>query len=176
MIKKLIRKLFGQDAAPTDDTLPAEAEADVTGRAPARTKSATAPAGKARRKPAGAAAKVVRDPDVPVIIPHDMHGIDPTLISKNAIRVTEGLQQAGHRAFIVGGAVRDLLLGVAPKDFDVATDATPEQVQKLFRRARIIGRRFQIVHVQFGQDIIETSTFRALVDPAGGRPPRRRAA
>jgi poly(A) polymerase len=66
--------------------------------------------------------------------------------------------------------VRDLLLGIAPKDFDVATDATPEQVQKLFRRARIIGRRFQIVHVQFGQEIIETSTFRALVDPPAAEP------
>ncbi len=111
---------------------------------------------------------------MPVIIPHDVRGIDPTLISRNAIRVTEGLQQAGHRAFIVGGAVRDLLLGIKPKDFDVATDATPEQVQKLFRRARIIGRRFQIVHVQFGREIIETSAFRALVDPpaADAAPPR----
>jgi poly(A) polymerase len=178
VIKKLIRKLFGQDAAPADDTLPAEAEADVTGRAPARTKSATEGAAKPRRKTIrapGATVKAVRDPDVPVIIPHDVHGIDPALISRNAIRVTEGLQQAGHRAFIVGGAVRDLLLGIKPKDFDVATDATPEQVQKLFRRARIIGRRFQIVHVQFGQEIIETSTFRALVDPpaADAAPPRR---
>lgn len=111
-----------------------------------------------------------------MILSSDIHGIDPALISKNAIRVTEGLQQAGHRAFIVGGAVRDLLLGIPPKDFDVATDATPDQVQKLFRRVRIIGRRFQIVHVQFGQEIIETSTFRALMDaPAepSPEPPRR---
>ncbi|ALS58910.1 polynucleotide adenylyltransferase PcnB [Pandoraea norimbergensis] len=100
----------------------------------------------------------------PVVIPVSVHGIDPTLLSKNAVRVTDTLQQAGFKAFIVGGAVRDLLLGIAPKDFDVATSATPEQVQRLFRRARIIGRRFQIVHVQFGQEIIETSTFRALVD------------
>ncbi|MGI4860303.1 MAG: polynucleotide adenylyltransferase PcnB [Janthinobacterium lividum] len=105
-------------------------------------------------------------PDVPVVIPASVHGINSALISRNAVRVTQGLQEAGFRAFIVGGAVRDLLLGVAPKDFDVATDATPEQVQRLFRRARIIGRRFQIVHVQFGQEIIEVSTFRALVDPA----------
>ncbi|VVE66374.1 poly(A) polymerase [Pandoraea captiosa] len=101
---------------------------------------------------------------VPVVIPVSTHGIDPSLLSKNAVRVTDTLQQAGFKAFIVGGAVRDLLLGIAPKDFDVATSATPEQVQRLFRRARIIGRRFQIVHVQFGQEIIETSTFRALVD------------
>src|ERR1700688_1799680 len=75
------------------------------------------------------------------------HGIDRALVSRAALRTCETLQAAGFRAYIVGGAVRDLLLGIAPKDFDVATDATPEQVQRLFRRARLIGRRFQIVHV-----------------------------
>ncbi|MGH8780575.1 polynucleotide adenylyltransferase PcnB [Paraburkholderia sp.] len=165
MIKKLIRKLFGQDTAATDAATPADTTAaDATSPATAA-KTRRKPARDAGTKGAKAAKDTKRDPDVPVIIPSDIHGIDPSLISRNAIRVTEGLQQAGFRAFIVGGAVRDLLLGVAPKDFDVATDATPEQVQKLFRRARIIGRRFQIVHVQFGQEIIETSTFRALVDP-----------
>jgi len=175
VIKKLIRKLFGQDPAPADDTQPAEADSDSTGSARTRTRPTTAGTARPRRKASGAAAPAVPEPDVPVIIPHDVHGIDPTLISRNAIRVTEGLQQAGHRAFIVGGAVRDLLLGIKPKDFDVATDATPDEVQKLFRRARIIGRRFQIVHVQFGQEIIETSTFRALVDPpaADAAPARR---
>ena len=88
------------------------------------------------------------------------HGINPQLISPNAIRVTQTLQEAGYKAFIVGGAVRDLLLGIKPKDFDVATNATPEQVKRLFRRAFIIGRRFQIVHVMFGQEIIEVTTFR----------------
>nr|WP_232534522.1 polynucleotide adenylyltransferase PcnB [Mycoavidus sp. B2-EB] len=97
----------------------------------------------------------------PVSVPARIHQIDSALISRHALRVTSTLQQEGYNAFIVGGAVRDLLLGVAPKDFDVATDATPEQVQKLFRRARLIGRRFQIVHVPFGQEIIEVSTFRA---------------
>ncbi|WP_250471335.1 polynucleotide adenylyltransferase PcnB [Caballeronia sp. GAFFF1] len=162
MIKKLIRKLFGQESAASsegasNDTPGASADDTQATEAKAVRKSTRAP----RKK---AAAPVKRDPNVPVILSSDIHGIDPSLISKNAVRVTEGLQQAGHRAFIVGGAVRDLLLGVAPKDFDVATDATPDQVQRLFRRARIIGRRFQIVHVQFGQEIIETSTFRALVD------------
>lgn len=117
-------------------------------------------------------------PARPVVIPAQTHRIDPALISRNAVRVTDTLQQAGFKAFIVGGAVRDLLLSVPPKDFDVATSATPEQVQRLFRRARIIGRRFQIVHVQFGSEIIEVSTFRALVDAQdseqiGARPPRR---
>ena len=149
MIKKLIRRLLGQDESAADSN-----------------------------EPAGA-----RVPTTPTVVSADVHHIDPALISRNAVRVTDTLQQAGFRAFIVGGAVRDLLLNIAPKDFDVATDATPEEVQKLFRRARIIGRRFQIVHVQFGQDIIETSTFRALVDQptvpadaqvdAQAEPPRR---
>lgn len=88
------------------------------------------------------------------------HGIDPELVSSNAIRVTQTLQENGYKAFIVGGAVRDLLLGVKPKDFDIATNATPEQVKRLFRRAFLIGRRFQIVHVMFGQDLLEVTTFR----------------
>jgi poly(A) polymerase len=96
-----------------------------------------------------------------------VHQINPELLSKNAVKVTHVLQEAGFNAYIVGGAVRDLLLGIAPKDFDVATNATPDQVQKLFRRSRLIGRRFQIVHVTFyGKDrpeIIEVSTFRAHV-------------
>jgi len=99
------------------------------------------------------------------------HRIDPHLLSKNAVKVTHTLQQAGFEAFIVGGAVRDLALGIGPKDFDVATNATPDQVQRLFRKARLIGRRFQIVHVTFfgkgHPEIIEVSTFRALLDNAG---------
>ncbi len=93
------------------------------------------------------------------------HGINPQLVARNAHRVCETLQKAGFQAFIVGGAVRDLLLGIAPKDFDVATDATPEQVKQHFRRAIIIGRRFRLVHVMFGQETIEVSTFRALDNP-----------
>ena len=79
------------------------------------------------------------------------HRINPELLSKNAVKVTHVLQDAGYDAYIVGGAVRDLLLGIAPKDFDVATNATPEQVKGLFRRAFIIGRRFRIVHVVYGR-------------------------
>lgn len=96
----------------------------------------------------------------PAVLGPNEHNIDPTLLSPNAVRVTQALQEAGFNAFVVGGAVRDLLLGVKPKDFDVATNATPEQVKNLFRRAFIIGRRFQIVHVMFGQEIIEVTTFR----------------
>ena len=107
----------------------------------------------------------------PKRIPKKSHRIDPHLLSKNAVKVTDTLQEAGYEAFIVGGAVRDLVLGIGPKDFDVATNATPDQVQKLFRKARLIGRRFQIVHVTFfgkgHPEIIEVSTFRALLDNAG---------
>jgi poly(A) polymerase len=107
--------------------------------------------------------KKISDATQPTALSAKEHGIDPKLISPNAVRVTDTLQQAGFKAFIVGGAVRDLLLSVKPKDFDVATNATPEQVKRLFRRAFIIGKRFQIVHVMFGQELIEVTTFRGTV-------------
>lgn len=88
------------------------------------------------------------------------HGITRSHISPGALKTASGLQQAGFVAFIVGGAVRDLLLGREPKDFDVATDASPEQVHALFRRSRIIGRRFRLVHVMCGPETVEVSTFR----------------
>lgn len=101
-----------------------------------------------------------------VEITADVHGIDPGLLDERAVKVVKTLTDAGFEAYIVGGAVRDLLLGVRPKDFDVATNATPEQVKGLFRRAFIIGRRFRIVHVVYGRgrehEVIEVSTFRAL--------------
>ncbi|MFA5662886.1 polynucleotide adenylyltransferase PcnB [Castellaniella sp.] len=100
-------------------------------------------------------------PSGPLRLSHSQHGIDRRLVSRHAIKVCEVLQQQGYDAYVVGGAVRDLIIGLAPKDFDVATNATPAQIRPLFRRARIIGRRFQLVHVVFGQEIIETSTFRA---------------
>jgi poly(A) polymerase len=112
------------------------------------------------RKILGVKDKPARDLTAPVILGPAEHGIDPKLLSSNAIRVTSSLQEAGFKAFVVGGAVRDLLLGVKPKDFDIATNATPEQVKRLFRRAFIIGKRFQIVHVMFGQDLLEVTTFR----------------
>jgi poly(A) polymerase len=105
-----------------------------------------------------------------VEVPVAEHGIDQSLLDDNAVRVVRTLKDAGHEAYIVGGAVRDLLVGMRPKDFDVATDATPELVKALFRRAFIIGRRFRIVHVIFGRgrehEVIEVSTFRALLDAA----------
>jgi poly(A) polymerase len=96
------------------------------------------------------------------VIPMSRHGVRRESISSCARRVTETLQAQGYKAYVVGGAVRDLMLERTPKDFDVATDATPEQVHALFRRSRIIGRRFRLVHVMFGQDTVEVSTFRAM--------------
>jgi poly(A) polymerase len=97
----------------------------------------------------------------PRILPQEAHGIRREQVPSCALRTTRSLREAGYSAFVVGGAVRDLLLGREPKDFDVATDATPDQVKQVFRRARLIGRRFQIVHVYCGADLIEVTTFRA---------------
>ncbi|MEW5893296.1 MAG: polynucleotide adenylyltransferase PcnB [Pseudomonadota bacterium] len=97
----------------------------------------------------------------PTILPLERHGIRREQIHPCALKVTRTLTEAGYSAFVVGGAVRDLLIGREPKDFDVATDATPEEVRRCFRRSRIIGRRFQIVHVYCGADTIEVTTFRA---------------
>lgn len=94
------------------------------------------------------------------VIPRGEHGISRKDISKAALRVVYDLQNAGFAAFLVGGCVRDLLLGLHPKDFDVATDAHPEDVRRIFRRSRIVGRRFKIVHVRFGREVIEVTTFR----------------
>lgn len=103
----------------------------------------------------------------PAIIPVRSHGIRRDQISSGSRRTVESLQAKGYKAFVVGGAVRDLLIGVQPKDYDVATNATPDQVRHCFRRSRIIGRRFQIVHVTMGQEVIEVTTFRGgLVEGA----------
>ncbi|MBK7899083.1 MAG: polynucleotide adenylyltransferase PcnB [Betaproteobacteria bacterium] len=99
----------------------------------------------------------------PAVIPVASHGITRDRVSSGSRRVCETLQSHGHKAYVVGGAVRDLLIGAEPKDFDVATDATPEQIRRYFRRSRIIGRRFQIVHVMMGQETLEVTTFRGML-------------
>jgi len=91
----------------------------------------------------------------------DEHGIQPEMLDRDALKVANRLDRNGFEAYIVGGAVRDLLLDKAPKDFDIATNAFPKQIRKLFRNSRIIGRRFRLVHVHFGEKIIEVSTFRS---------------
>ena len=102
--------------------------------------------------------------DTPVILGPDQHGLKREMISPEALRVLTRLDEAGYKAYLCGGGVRDLLLGRKPKDFDIATDARPEEVKKIFRNCRIIGRRFKLAHVFFRDIIIETATFRALLD------------
>ena len=102
------------------------------------------------------------------IVPREGHGISRKDISPNALRVLYRLREGGFAAYLVGGAVRDLLIGGHPKDFDVATDATPEQVKSLFRNCRLIGRRFRLAHVIYGREIIEVATFRANEDDGSG--------
>ena len=138
MIKKFIDKLFGKISQQADSTASA---AKLVKKSPFGTRNDIA----------------AKD-----------HGIDPKLVDERAMDVVLTLQNAGYAAYIVGGAVRDLLVGLKPKDFDVATDATPEEVKRLFRRAFVIGRRFRIVHVIYGRgrehEVIEVSTFRAYLD------------
>jgi poly(A) polymerase len=162
MIRKLINRIFGSRRAAAGAT---DAPGVTLGAkpAPGTAASATPAARRIARGIRGSAS-------APVMVPPSTHGIDAKLVSANAVRVTSTLQGAGFKAFVVGGAVRDLLLHVKPKDFDVATNATPEEVQRLFRRAHIIGRRFRLVHVMFGADTIEVSTFRAA-SPTGAESP-----
>jgi poly(A) polymerase len=103
----------------------------------------------------------------PVIVPRSEHNVSRANISPNALKVLYRLKSAGFEAFLVGGGVRDLLLDRHPKDFDVVTNADPDQIQDLFRNCRLIGRRFRLAHVRFGRDIVEVATFRAtnVVDP-----------
>ncbi|TCO41900.1 polynucleotide adenylyltransferase PcnB [Dokdonella fugitiva] len=115
--------------------------------------------------------RIVQEAPIPGsfrIIPRPEHAISRKSISAGALRVLYRLHEAGHRACLVGGAVRDLLLGGHPKDFDVATDATPEQVRALFRNCRLIGRRFRLAHVVFGREIVEVATFRGSSDDGSG--------
>jgi poly(A) polymerase len=101
----------------------------------------------------------------PLVIPRSEHSISRAAISPNALKVLYRLKEAGYQGFLVGGAVRDLLLGLRPKDFDVATNALPDEVRRLFRNCRLIGRRFRLAHVFFGSEIIEVATFRAAAAP-----------
>jgi poly(A) polymerase len=104
----------------------------------------------------------------PVIVPRPEHTISRASISSSALKVLYRLKEAGFQSFLVGGGVRDLLLGREPKDFDVGTNATPDEIRALFRNCRLIGRRFRLAHVRFGRDIIEVATFRAHHDVEAG--------
>ena len=116
-------------------------------------------------------ARIDAPPQPPRVIPRAEHTVSRSHISPNALRVLYRLRDGGFQAFLVGGCVRDLLLGIEPKDFDVATDALPEQVKRLFRNCRLVGRRFRLAHVFFGPEIIEVATFRASSAPAQDEEP-----
>jgi poly(A) polymerase len=112
-----------------------------------------------------------RAPGAPRIILRSDHNVSRSSISPNALRVLYRLKDAGYQAFLVGGCVRDIMLGRAPKDFDVATNALPDEVRALFRNCRLVGRRFRLAHVVFGREVIEVATFRAASAPAQGEEP-----
>ncbi|MGH8222573.1 MAG: polynucleotide adenylyltransferase PcnB, partial [Woeseiaceae bacterium] len=113
----------------------------------------------------------IQDRIEPKIIPRSAHNVSRDDISKNALKVLYRLHNSGFQAFLVGGSVRDALLGLHPKDFDIATNAHPEEVKALFGNCRLIGRRFRLAHIRFGQEIIEVATFRgvAAAEGNGGR-------
>jgi poly(A) polymerase len=106
-------------------------------------------------------ADAITNPQAAKVLSRDAHTVSRNKISKNALKVLYRLNEAGYQAYLVGGGVRDILLGLQPKDFDVATDATPEQIQAVFRNCRLIGRRFRLAHILFGREVIEVATFRA---------------
>jgi poly(A) polymerase len=101
----------------------------------------------------------------PVIIPRPDHPVSRAQVASSALKVLYRLKDAGYQAFLVGGCVRDILIGITPKDFDIGTDALPDEVRSLFRNSRLIGRRFRLAHVRFGEHIIEVATFRAEHSP-----------
>ena len=103
-----------------------------------------------------------------VIYTNKEHGIQLSKIDPDALYVVSHLRDSGFSGYIVGGAVRDLIVGKTPKDFDIVTDATPSRIKKIFRNSRIIGRRFRLVHVFFGTKIFEVSTFRSIIDGSVG--------
>ncbi len=107
--------------------------------------------------------------NVAQIIERENHTVSRTQISENALKVLYRLNGAGFDSYLVGGGVRDLLLGESPKDFDIVTNATPEQVNRLFRNSRLIGRRFKLVHVVYGRDMIEVATLRGHHENAKGK-------
>lgn len=108
-----------------------------------------------------------RNSKLPIIIPRDKHILSRSQVNPFALKVLYRLHKAGFQAYLVGGCVRDLLLGYQPKDFDVATNASPEQVRQLFSNCRLIGRRFRLAHVYYGDEIIEVATFRGPSESTG---------
>ena len=158
MIRKLLDKIFKPKPAANQSAAPQHSAKSANSREVLTTKAKNTNTQTNKNRAKNNASNVGKQNGN--IIPFKQHQINRQLLSSAALRTTEGLQAAGFDAYIVGGAVRDLLLNRTPKDFDVATNATPEEVNRVFRRSRIIGRRFRLVHVLFGDETIEVSTFR----------------
>lgn len=154
MLRKLTKVLFGKRAKPEAPEVMPSAPAAVVLRPPR-------PAERHIPRPHGRARLEDLDLSRATIIEREEHCISRKDISPNALKVLYRLNESGFQAFLVGGGVRDLLLGDTPKDFDISTDATPEEIKQLFRNAMIIGRRFKIIHLRYGREIIEVTTFRA---------------
>lgn len=154
MLRKLTRVLFGKRAKSAAPEASSSAPSEST---PRRSRPAERPA----PRQAGRARLEDLDLSRATIIEREEHCISRKDISPNALKVLYRLNESGYHAFLVGGGVRDLLLGDTPKDFDISTDATPEEIKQLFRNAMIIGRRFKIIHLRYGREIIEVTTFRA---------------
>lgn len=172
MLKKLTRLLFGTtdkvDAEPARPAAPdRSADTRVSKRGGKQQNPKRTGQQSARRAQSTDPTEDLRQLDLDIdvtkvtVVPREKHTISRKDISPSALKVLYRLNDAGFQAFLVGGGVRDLLLAGHPKDFDISTNATPEEVRDLFRNSRVIGRRFKIVHVRYGREIIEVTTFRA---------------
>ncbi|MBC54908.1 MAG: poly(A) polymerase [Gammaproteobacteria bacterium] len=172
MLKKLTRLLFGKTSKVDADTTrpdapakPADGPGNKSSRGQRSTRQSAQPPRRHQKTsdPLDDLRKLNLDIDVTkvTVVPREQHNISRKDISPSALKVLYRLNDAGFQAFLVGGGVRDLLLGGHPKDFDISTNATPEEVRELFRNSRVIGRRFKIVHVRYGREVIEVTTFRA---------------
>ncbi|HDL8055855.1 TPA: polynucleotide adenylyltransferase PcnB [Yersinia enterocolitica] len=151
---KAVREDTARDSSARKDKVPGEDNVARKEKRPARTNTGR------KNHAVPASQQLSSQQSAMTIIPRDQHNISRRDISDNALKVLYRLNKSGYEAYLVGGGVRDLLLGKKPKDFDITTSATPEQVRKLFRNCRLVGRRFRLAHVMFGPEIIEVATFR----------------
>ena len=131
-----------------------------------KTTAQTTPKKDAKKSARSKATVTTASFDNPLIFSRDQHPVSRKLLSPNALKVLYRLNKGGYDAYLVGGGVRDILLGFKPKDFDIATNATPDEIKELFRNCRLIGRRFRLAHIVFGREIIEVATFRGHHDNA----------
>ncbi len=155
------RELLGTPADESREEPSVQSEAASSPSTEKRTPNKPRPPKKSKKPGVKKKAANQSGGQAPLIVPAGEHNVTRKSIGRSALKVLDKLHEAGHSAYLVGGGVRDALVGLKPKDFDVATDASPETIRALFRNSRIIGRRFRLVHVVYGREIIEVATFRA---------------